>query len=90
MPSTGHGRLSTRRPSQPELDGDRRDGIDADSRDLSTPPHDVEAERAVLGSVLKNPRAIHEASDLAPEAFYDSRNRMVFAAMLIKPGLPAN
>ena len=51
-------------------------------RDLSTPPHDEQAEQAVLGSILKNPRAFHEIADLlGPEAFYDLRNRLVFAAM---------
>jgi replicative DNA helicase len=51
--------------------------------ELTAPPHDAQAEQAVIGSILKNPRAIHEVVDLlAPEAFYDSRNRLVFTAML--------
>lgn len=48
---------------------------------LTAPPHDDQAELAVLGSVLKNPRAIHEIADLAPDAFYETRNRLIFGAM---------
>jgi replicative DNA helicase len=52
-------------------------------RDVATPPHDDQAEQAVLGSILKNPHAIHEvATLLGPDAFYDGRNGLVFAAML--------
>ena len=52
-------------------------------RDVATPPHDDQAEQAVLGSILKNPRAIHEVTTLlGPDAFYDGRNGLVFAAML--------
>src|SRR5216683_7354974 len=53
----------------------------AEERDLSVPPHDVQAEQAVLGSILKNPRSIHQILDmLVPEAFYDARNRLIYAA----------
>jgi replicative DNA helicase len=49
--------------------------------DLTLPPNDVEAERAVLGSILKDPRAIHRVLDsLVPEAFYDVRHRLIYAA----------
>jgi replicative DNA helicase len=41
--------------------------------------YDDQAEGAVLASVLKNPRAIHEVVDrLTPEAFHEIRNRVVF------------
>jgi replicative DNA helicase len=50
---------------------------------LETPPHDLQAERAVLGSLLKNPRAVYQVIDvLVPEAFYDIKNRLVFTAAL--------
>jgi replicative DNA helicase len=50
---------------------------------LETPPHDVGAEQAVLGSILKNPRSIHQVVDLlVPEAFYDTRHRLIYAAAL--------
>jgi replicative DNA helicase len=59
------------------------EGAVVEGRDLESPPHDDQAEQAILGSVLKNPRAIHEVVDLlAPEAFYNTRNRLVFGAML--------
>ncbi|HEY1298118.1 MAG TPA: DnaB-like helicase C-terminal domain-containing protein [Chloroflexota bacterium] len=52
-----------------------------DSQDA--PPHDVSAEQGVLGSVLKNPRSIHQVIDqLVPEAFYDTPHRLTYAAMV--------
>lgn len=61
------------------LAGDAR----SDDRDLSLPPHSIQAEEAVLGSVLKNPASIVRVSDfLKPEDFYQQRNRHVYRAML--------
>src|SRR5688500_11071889 len=55
----------------------------ADDRDLSLPPHSLQAEEAVLGSVLKNSLSIVQVSDfLKPEDFYAQRNRHVFRAMV--------
>jgi replicative DNA helicase len=55
----------------------------SDERDLSLPPHSIQAEEAVLGSVLKNPASIVRVSDfLKPEDFYQQRNRHVFRAMV--------
>jgi replicative DNA helicase len=52
-------------------------------RDLSLPPHNLEAEEAVLGSVLKNPTSIVQVADfLRAEDFYSPRNRHIFKAML--------
>lgn len=52
-----------------------------DSRDA--PPHDLSAEEGVLGSVMKNPRSIHQVIDqLPPEAFYDVRHRLTYGAMV--------
>jgi replicative DNA helicase len=54
----------------------------SDDQGSIAPPHDDQAEAAVLGSVLKNPRAIHEIADLlVPEAFYKTENRLIFMAM---------
>src|SRR5215471_11977747 len=54
-----------------------------EERDLSLPPHSLQAEEAVLGSVLKNPASIVRVSDfLRPEDFYQQRNKHVFRAML--------
>jgi replicative DNA helicase len=54
-----------------------------EERDLSLPPHSLQAEEAVLGSILKQPPSIVRVSDfLKPEDFYGMRNRHVFRAML--------
>jgi replicative DNA helicase len=58
-------------------------GAPPEDRDLSLPPHSLQAEEAVLGSILKNPASIVRVSDfLRPEDFYQQRNRYVFRAML--------
>lgn len=47
------------------------------------PPHSLEAEEAVLGSLLIDPDAILEvASFLKPEAFYREQNRWIYQAIL--------
>jgi replicative DNA helicase len=54
-----------------------------EERDLSLPPHSLQAEEAVLGSILKHPPSIVRVSDfLRPEDFYGLRNRHVYRAML--------
>lgn len=60
------------------------ESVDAPPREsLEVPPHDLQAERAVIGSILKNPRSIHNIADLlVPEAFYDGRHRAIYAAAL--------
>src|ERR1700736_6461565 len=59
------------------------DASRTEERDLSLPPHSIQAEEAVLGSILKNPASIVRVSDfLRPEDFYQQRNRHVFRAML--------
>src|SRR5438309_7040306 len=55
----------------------------AEERDLSLPPHSIQAEEAVLGSILKNPASVVRVSDfLRPEDFYNQRNKHVFRAMV--------
>lgn len=47
------------------------------------PPHSVEAEEAVLGSLLIDPDAIFElAGFLRPDAFYRQSNRWIYEAIL--------
>ncbi|MFQ5400354.1 MAG: replicative DNA helicase [Anaerolineae bacterium] len=47
------------------------------------PPHSIEAEEAVLGSLLIDPDAIFEvASFLKPNAFYRVQNRWIYEAIL--------
>jgi replicative DNA helicase len=51
--------------------------------DLHIPPHSVEAERGILGSILLDKDAIIQiASLLVPADFYDPANGIVFEAML--------
>src|SRR5689334_14970072 len=53
-----------------------------EARTSSLPPHSLQAEEAVLGSVLKNPLAITEVLPfLKPQHFYKQQNRHVYAAM---------
>jgi replicative DNA helicase len=47
------------------------------------PPHEAEAERAVLGCAIMLPAKFGEiAATLAPEDFFDEINRAIFAGML--------
>ncbi|MBE3575255.1 MAG: replicative DNA helicase [Firmicutes bacterium] len=48
-----------------------------------SPPQDIEAERRVLGIILKYPQTIDTViSKLGPDHFYDAANRAVYRAML--------
>jgi replicative DNA helicase len=60
---------------------------------LRTPPHNAEAERALLGAILLNNRAFERVSDyLLPEHFSDPANARIYAALikLIEQGHQAN
>lgn len=47
------------------------------------PPHNLEAEQSVLGSLLLDKDAIFKVVDyLASEDFYEQRNEMIYAAMV--------
>jgi replicative DNA helicase len=47
------------------------------------PPHDLEAERAVLSAILLDNAAIHEvATELAPDDFYSPAHQTIYQAML--------
>ncbi len=57
------------------------------------PPHNLDAEASVLGSVLLDNEAYHSLEGtLRPEHFYKEANRKIFAAMenLISKGNPAD
>ena len=56
--------------------------------EMKTPPNNVEAERAVLGSILLDTTGrddrvmdICQSSGVVPETFYDPRNRAIYAEM---------
>jgi replicative DNA helicase len=47
------------------------------------PPHDIDAEEAVIGSLLVDGEAVHEiAPDLKPEDFYSEKNGWIYGACL--------
>src|SRR5690606_9974385 len=49
----------------------------------TTTLHDLDAERALLGGLLIDPRKLTEIEDrLGPDAFYDPLHRRIYAAML--------
>ena len=46
------------------------------------PPHNIDAEQAILGAILLNPDVLATMSDrLTPDAFFHSANATIFAAM---------
>ena len=50
---------------------------------LRIPPHSIEAEMALLGSVMLRPDAIYEIIDIVgPQSFYFEKHRTIFEAML--------
>ena len=47
------------------------------------PPHDIEAEQAVIGSMLTDKDAVMEAVEvLRPESFYREDNKLIFTAIV--------
>jgi len=47
------------------------------------PPRSLEAEEALLGSLLIDPDALFEVNNcLRPEAFYRTQNRWIYEAIL--------
>ena len=50
---------------------------------LKVPPHDLEAERSVLGAILIDSAAINLVAEfLKPEHFYAPEHKTVYSAML--------
>lgn len=53
------------------------------TRFLRTPPHDIDAERALIGAVILKPEAMHDVSvTVYPESFYADKHREIFRAIL--------
>ena len=47
------------------------------------PPHDIEAEQAVIGSMLTDQEAVYAAIErLKPEDFYREDNKQIYTAIL--------
>ena len=52
-------------------------------QDLNLVPQNIEAEEAVLGAILVNPRVITKIVEtLKPESFYKPAHRYIYDAML--------
>ncbi len=50
---------------------------------LRIPPHNAEAERALLGSIMLRPEVVYEITDLVhPSSFYFEKHRLIFETML--------
>jgi replicative DNA helicase len=50
---------------------------------LRMPPQNIDAEKAVLGSIMLRPGTINEIGDiLTPDSFYSEKHRMIFKAMI--------
>jgi replicative DNA helicase len=72
--------------------GGKTSGPDADALSLRTPPHNIEAEQALLGAILVNNEAHDRVSSfLQPEHFFDPVHASIYevAAKLIGAGKQA-
>lgn len=50
---------------------------------IRVPPHNIEAERALLGSIMLRPEVMHEITDFAhPDSFYLDKHRLIFDTTL--------
>ncbi|MDB5194112.1 MAG: replicative helicase, replicative helicase [Parcubacteria group bacterium] len=50
---------------------------------IRVPPHNLEAEMALLGSVMLRPDAVYEIMDMVtPQSFYFDKNRTIYETML--------
>lgn len=51
---------------------------------LESPPHNIEAEQAVIGHLMANNRAISSLDGLSAEAFYEPLHQRIFGVMVDK------
>jgi replicative DNA helicase len=50
---------------------------------MRTPPHNIDAERALLGAIILKPEAMHDVSvSVYPESFYTDGHREIYRAIL--------
>jgi replicative DNA helicase len=55
----------------------------AEKKPGRVPPHNLEAEQALLGSILLRSDVLHDIADIvSPEVFYADKHRTIFRAML--------
>ncbi len=49
------------------------------AKDLKIPPHNIEAEKSLLGSVIMSPEVMHDVVDIVKDhSFYSNQNRAVW------------
>jgi replicative DNA helicase len=52
------------------------------NRSLRTPPHNVDAEKALLGAIILKPDALHDVSvTVFPESFFADKHRLIYEAI---------
>lgn len=50
---------------------------------IRIPPHNLEAERALIGSIMLRPEIIYEVTDLVyPSSFYSEKHRLIFETIM--------
>ena len=53
------------------------------TKDLRIPPQSLEAEKALLGSIMIRPEVMHDITDIINErAFYSDRHKLIWATMM--------
>ncbi len=53
------------------------------NRSLRTPPHNIEAEKALIGAIILKPEVMHDISTMVyPESFYADKHREIYRAIL--------
>ncbi|MFA6314801.1 MAG: replicative DNA helicase [Candidatus Paceibacterota bacterium] len=53
------------------------------TKDLKIPPHSIEAEKALLGSIMIRGEAMHDIMDIVGEqSFYSNQHRMIWQSIL--------
>ena len=56
---------------------------DARPSQIRIPPHNTEAEKALLGSIMLRPEVLYEVGDVVKkEAFYSEKHRIIFETMI--------
>lgn len=53
------------------------------TKDLRVPPQSLEAEKALLGSIMIRPEVMHDVNDIVSErSFYSDRHKLIWATMM--------
>ena len=53
------------------------------AKDLRVPPQNIDSEKALLGSIMLKPEAMHEIIDMVkPDSYYSEKHRIIYNSML--------